>query len=150
MDAFLEDGSHEATLAVIRALVVAIPRTTEQLRDYILKPPSFLQLMPVLEIWFCCCNIMYIFFFNITNISCPRFSNLQPHPFLQVMWCGAVIELMHFLKQFVLLMQQVCFWTGNSSASLYSFTWFSVPSTICIGLKEMKGKMKFYIERYTW
>lgn len=37
MDAFLEDGSHEATLAVIRALVVAIPRTTEQLRDYLLS-----------------------------------------------------------------------------------------------------------------
>lgn len=37
MDAFLEDGSHEATLAVIRALVVAVPHTTEQLRDYILE-----------------------------------------------------------------------------------------------------------------
>lgn len=37
MDAFLEDGSHEATLAVIRALVVAVPHTTEQLRDYLLS-----------------------------------------------------------------------------------------------------------------
>ncbi|MFS7973438.1 putative RAB11-binding protein RELCH [Helianthus anomalus] len=36
MDAFLEDGSHEAILAVIRALVVAVPHTTESLRDYIL------------------------------------------------------------------------------------------------------------------
>ncbi|KAA0031914.1 lisH domain and HEAT repeat-containing protein KIAA1468-like protein [Cucumis melo var. makuwa] len=36
MDAFLEDGSHEATIAVIRALVVAVPLTTERLRDYIL------------------------------------------------------------------------------------------------------------------
>jgi len=36
MDAFLEDGSHEATIAVIRALVVAVPHTTERLRDYIL------------------------------------------------------------------------------------------------------------------
>ncbi|KAI3500154.1 hypothetical protein L1887_35971 [Cichorium endivia] len=36
MDAFLEDGSHEATLAVIRALVVAVPHTTESLKDYIL------------------------------------------------------------------------------------------------------------------
>ncbi|KAK7394174.1 hypothetical protein VNO78_14695 [Psophocarpus tetragonolobus] len=37
MDAFLEDGSHEATIAVIRALVVAVPHTTERLRDYILN-----------------------------------------------------------------------------------------------------------------
>ncbi|KAL4180966.1 hypothetical protein AMTRI_Chr12g234990 [Amborella trichopoda] len=36
MDAFLEDGSHEATLAVIRALIVAVPNTTNRLRDYIL------------------------------------------------------------------------------------------------------------------
>ncbi|KAG9450463.1 hypothetical protein H6P81_010428 [Aristolochia fimbriata] len=36
MDAFLEDGSHEATVAVVRALVVAVPHTTEKLRDYIL------------------------------------------------------------------------------------------------------------------
>lgn len=37
MGAFLEDGSHEATIAVIHALVVAVPHTTEQLRDYILN-----------------------------------------------------------------------------------------------------------------
>ncbi|KAG5623644.1 hypothetical protein H5410_008862 [Solanum commersonii] len=37
MDAFLEDGSHEATLAVVRALVMAVPHTTEGLRDYILN-----------------------------------------------------------------------------------------------------------------
>ena len=36
MDAFLEDGSHEATIAVVRALVVAVPHTTERLREYIL------------------------------------------------------------------------------------------------------------------
>lgn len=36
MDAFLEDGSHEATIAVIRSLVIAVPSTTERLRDYIL------------------------------------------------------------------------------------------------------------------
>lgn len=36
MDAFLEDGSHEATIAVVRALVIAVPHTTERLRDYIL------------------------------------------------------------------------------------------------------------------
>lgn len=36
MDSFLEDGSHEATIAVIRALSVAIPLTTSNLRDYIL------------------------------------------------------------------------------------------------------------------
>ncbi len=36
MDSFLEDGSHEATVAVIRALSVAIPLTTSTLRDYIL------------------------------------------------------------------------------------------------------------------
>ncbi|ESQ41607.1 hypothetical protein EUTSA_v10012470mg [Eutrema salsugineum] len=37
MDAFLEDGSHEAIIAVIRALIVAIPHTTERLRDYLLS-----------------------------------------------------------------------------------------------------------------
>lgn len=36
MDAFLEDGFHEATIAVIRALVIAVPHTIERLRDYIL------------------------------------------------------------------------------------------------------------------
>ncbi|KAJ4960017.1 hypothetical protein NE237_019927 [Protea cynaroides] len=36
MDSFLEDGSHEATIAVVRALVVAVPHTTDRLRDYIL------------------------------------------------------------------------------------------------------------------
>lgn len=36
MDSFLEDGSHEATITVIRALSVAIPLTTSNLRDYIL------------------------------------------------------------------------------------------------------------------
>lgn len=37
MDAFLEDGSHEATIAVIRALVIAVPHTIDRLRDYILN-----------------------------------------------------------------------------------------------------------------
>ncbi|CAN1122655.1 RAB11-binding protein RELCH homolog [Linum perenne] len=37
MDAFLEDGSHEATIAVVRALSIAVPHTTERLRDYILN-----------------------------------------------------------------------------------------------------------------
>ncbi|KAJ6396403.1 hypothetical protein OIU77_021437 [Salix suchowensis] len=37
MDAFLEDGSHEATIAVVRALLVAVPHTTERLRDYLLS-----------------------------------------------------------------------------------------------------------------
>lgn len=36
MDAFLEDGSHEATIAVVHALVVAVPHTTDRLKDYIL------------------------------------------------------------------------------------------------------------------
>ncbi len=36
MDSFLEDGSHEATIAVVRSLSVAIPLTTPSLRDYIL------------------------------------------------------------------------------------------------------------------
>lgn len=48
MDAFLEDGSHEATTAVVRALVVAVPHTTEKLRDYIL-------------------NVLYIFFFKVVE-----------------------------------------------------------------------------------
>ncbi|KAJ8761345.1 hypothetical protein K2173_001401 [Erythroxylum novogranatense] len=37
MDAFLEDGSHEATIAVVRALLKAIPHTTDRLRDYLLS-----------------------------------------------------------------------------------------------------------------
>ncbi|CAI0451010.1 unnamed protein product [Linum tenue] len=37
MDAFLDDGSHEATIAVVRALSVAVPHTTERLRDYLLS-----------------------------------------------------------------------------------------------------------------
>ncbi|KAL8472622.1 hypothetical protein ACS0TY_029723 [Phlomoides rotata] len=37
MDAFLEDGSHEATIAVIRALLVAVPNTTNGLRDYLVS-----------------------------------------------------------------------------------------------------------------
>uniref|UniRef100_A0A7N0UIP3 HEAT repeat-containing protein n=1 Tax=Kalanchoe fedtschenkoi TaxID=63787 RepID=A0A7N0UIP3_KALFE len=37
MDAFLEDGSHESTIAVVRALVVAAPHTTDKLRDYLLS-----------------------------------------------------------------------------------------------------------------
>ncbi|XP_028785524.1 RAB11-binding protein RELCH isoform X2 [Neltuma alba] len=46
MDAFLEDGSHEATIAVIRALVVAVPHTTEKLRDYLLSKIFQLTSMP--------------------------------------------------------------------------------------------------------
>lgn len=37
MDAFLDDGSHEATIAVVHSLVVAVPHTTETLRDYLLS-----------------------------------------------------------------------------------------------------------------
>lgn len=37
MDAFLEDGSHEATVAVVRALAIAVPLTTPSLRDYLLQ-----------------------------------------------------------------------------------------------------------------
>lgn len=37
MDAFLDDGSQEAMIAVVRALVVAVPHTTDKLRDYILN-----------------------------------------------------------------------------------------------------------------
>ena len=49
MDSFLEDGSHEATVAVIRALSVAIPLTTSTLRDYILRQ-STLYLPEILYI----------------------------------------------------------------------------------------------------
>ncbi|KAK1320907.1 hypothetical protein QJS10_CPA03g00594 [Acorus calamus] len=48
MDAFLEDGSHEATIAVIRALLVAVPHTTERLRDYLLTKIFQLTSMPTL------------------------------------------------------------------------------------------------------
>lgn len=36
MDAFLDDGDHEGTVAVMRALAAAVPHTTPSLRDYIL------------------------------------------------------------------------------------------------------------------
>ncbi|XP_022759283.1 lisH domain and HEAT repeat-containing protein KIAA1468-like [Durio zibethinus] len=47
MDAFLEDGSHEATIAVVRSLVVAVPHTTERLRDYLLSKIFQLTSTPV-------------------------------------------------------------------------------------------------------
>lgn len=47
MDAFLEDGSHEATISVIRALVVAVPHTTERLREYILEHKSKIEIILV-------------------------------------------------------------------------------------------------------
>lgn len=37
MDAFLEDGSVEATIAVVRALALAVPHTTDRLREYLLS-----------------------------------------------------------------------------------------------------------------
>ncbi|XP_058737574.1 uncharacterized protein LOC131609798 [Vicia villosa] len=46
MDAFLEDGSHEATIAVIRALVIAVPHTIDRLRDYLLSKIFQLTAMP--------------------------------------------------------------------------------------------------------
>uniref|UniRef100_A0A1S2Z940 RAB11-binding protein RELCH homolog n=1 Tax=Cicer arietinum TaxID=3827 RepID=A0A1S2Z940_CICAR len=46
MDAFLDDGSHEATIAVIRALVIAVPHTIERLRDYLLSKIFQLTAMP--------------------------------------------------------------------------------------------------------
>ncbi|XP_049931986.1 uncharacterized protein LOC116247963 [Nymphaea colorata] len=46
MDAFLEDGSHEATLFVFRALVVAIPHTTDKLRNYVLSKIFHLSSLP--------------------------------------------------------------------------------------------------------
>ncbi|KAK8346241.1 hypothetical protein V6Z12_A07G200600 [Gossypium hirsutum] len=47
MDAFLEDGSLEATIAVVRSLVVAVPHTTERLRDYLLSKIFQLTNTPV-------------------------------------------------------------------------------------------------------
>ncbi|CAK8533811.1 unnamed protein product [Lathyrus sativus] len=47
MGAFIEDGSHEAIIAVIHALVVAVPHTTEQLRDYLLSKIAQLTTLPV-------------------------------------------------------------------------------------------------------
>lgn len=48
MDAFLEDGSHEAIVSVIRALVVAVPHTTERLREYLLSRIFQLTSLPSL------------------------------------------------------------------------------------------------------
>lgn len=47
MDAFLEDGSHEATISVVRALVVAVPHTTDRLREYLLSKIFQLTAVPV-------------------------------------------------------------------------------------------------------
>nr|KJB10466.1 hypothetical protein B456_001G202700 [Gossypium raimondii] len=47
MDAFLEDGSLEATIAVVRSLVVAVPHTTERLGDYLLSKIFQLTNTPV-------------------------------------------------------------------------------------------------------
>ncbi|CAL9160768.1 uncharacterized protein LOC103980791 isoform X1 [Musa acuminata AAA Group] len=46
MDAFLEDGSHEATITVVRALLVAVPHTTDRLREYLLSKIFQLTCMP--------------------------------------------------------------------------------------------------------
>lgn len=46
MGAFLEDGSHEATIAAIHALVVAVPHTTDRLRDYLLSKIAQLTASP--------------------------------------------------------------------------------------------------------
>nr|CAD1834951.1 unnamed protein product [Ananas comosus var. bracteatus] len=46
MDAFLEDGSHEATVSVVRALVVAVPHTIDRLREYLLSKIFQLTSMP--------------------------------------------------------------------------------------------------------
>lgn len=47
MDSFLEDGSHEVTIAVIRALSVAIPLTASTLRDYLLNKLFILSGTPM-------------------------------------------------------------------------------------------------------
>ncbi|XP_039066429.1 RAB11-binding protein RELCH homolog [Hibiscus syriacus] len=46
MDAFLEEGSHETTMAVVRSSVVAVPTTTERFRDYFLSKIFQLSSMP--------------------------------------------------------------------------------------------------------
>ncbi|XP_019442509.1 PREDICTED: lisH domain and HEAT repeat-containing protein KIAA1468 homolog isoform X2 [Lupinus angustifolius] len=46
MSGFLEDGSDEVTIAVIHALVVTVPHTTQQLRDYLLSKISQLTAIP--------------------------------------------------------------------------------------------------------
>ncbi|CAL9084218.1 unnamed protein product [Musa textilis] len=46
MDAFLEEGSHEATITVVRALLVAVPHTTDRLREYLLSKIFQLTCMP--------------------------------------------------------------------------------------------------------
>lgn len=47
MDAFLEDGSHEATIAVVRALTVAVPHTIDRLREYILDYIAYLLIIHI-------------------------------------------------------------------------------------------------------
>ncbi|BBM96799.1 hypothetical protein Mp_1g00840 [Marchantia polymorpha subsp. ruderalis] len=43
MDAFLDDGDHEGTVAVMRALAAAVPHTTPSLRDYLLQKLAMLS-----------------------------------------------------------------------------------------------------------
>lgn len=47
MDAFLEDGSHETAIAVVRALVVAVPHSTDRFRDYLLSKICALSAAPI-------------------------------------------------------------------------------------------------------
>ncbi|KAL8117968.1 hypothetical protein AgCh_015750 [Apium graveolens] len=47
MDAFLEDGSHETAVAVVRALVVAVPHSTDRFRDYLLSKICALSAAPI-------------------------------------------------------------------------------------------------------
>lgn len=61
MDAFLEDGCHEATIAVVRALTVAVPHTIDRLREYIL---DYITYLLTLHIDFF--NLIsFCYFFNI-------------------------------------------------------------------------------------
>ncbi|KAI3462561.1 hypothetical protein Pfo_019224 [Paulownia fortunei] len=64
MDAFLEDGSHEATIAVVRA-VVSVPHTTNKLQDYILSTFSWAYLFHLP------CNFKNGEIFNLTASQPP-------------------------------------------------------------------------------
>lgn len=154
MGAFLEDGSHEATIAAIHALVVAVPQTTEQLRDYILnficletnqcsekclmsrRYLSFFKSF-AFSVGYQCLLILPFCFLTLMYIFCPRLLNLQPcQLLLQVIWCVGKKEPMHFVRQSVLWMLQVCFIMTYINVSLHTifkvFFWCSSHDVIIL------------------
>lgn len=65
MDAFLEDGSHEAIIAVVRTLAAALPLSASSLRDYIL------DLQRAFEVTYCSGNLWFVIAIKIEDGVLP-------------------------------------------------------------------------------